>query len=737
MSIQNTSAAARRNDDLHNEDQGAGKTPPSRKAAQANEPEARKSAPSDFHAELDAAEKDLNAYSQKYDQKADGKAGVQKAMDWVRKGFNEGYGDDQFKNIGKTREALGALRKDLDSNKISQAEARDKLGDIRGSFNSEEKRVTEAQGDNAKVGQAVHGAGRVGVVTLSGLGATAASGGNVFVGFAAATGAGSLYDAATVADQGKSEIAPKLDSGNSLGGVAAQGLKGEKIDGGDWARGGLGSAIDGVNGAFVGQGMLSAKAAQISVQQAAAQSGTQASRMALGNAVARSNVLNTAAQTGTTYGMKTLGTAADSSLTQLQKRDQIGQSSAQTLKQLPGQLAFGALSSHLGVSAQMSNPVMDKGVQAGLDGATNLAQTSIGNAIDGKGLGLSKADLAAASVQTGTGTVQNLTPRVPQRTAQEVSNDIGTMHPYTGTARSSVPEHHDGSTVVVGRLQDLQGDTAGVPHAGTASQLASSADNVERPADNATAGAADPVTARGTRGEAFNPYDLSHLDQIPSSLHDLPPDLLNRKMNGDNPPTAFVSPDDGSPAPRSDTSSQPGPSRRPFDVENMPTAFNEAGRLKDPYAFVDAISQRLNPTQSTYGNCGDIAQRVGEVLNSRGEKANLSPIESNNPAGSMGSPIDAASGTKREISKPGVLDEKLEAMRSMMQDGRSFELSIYDPGLQSLYGGIPDHQINITLNDKNQVVGIDAQRRYVIEEPELRSLLQQVEGAFEVHPSSD
>jgi hypothetical protein len=440
MSIQNTSAAARRNDGVHSEEQDTAKKPQSGKAAQAAAPEARKSAPTDTHAELDAAEKELNAYSKKYDQKADGKAGVQKAMDWVRKGFNEGYGDDQFKNIGKTREALSTLRQDLDGNKISQAEARDKLATIRDSFNSEEKRVTEAQGENAKIGQAVHGAGRAGVVTLSGLGATAASGGNVFVGFAAASGAASLYDAATVADQGKSEIAPKLDSGNSLGGVAAQGLlKGEKID-----------------GAFSGQGMLSAKAAQVSAQQVAAQSGSQASRMALGNAAAQANVLNTAAQTGTTYGMKTLGTAVDTSLTQQQKQDQIGQNSLQTIKQLPGQLAFGALSSHLGVSAQVSNKVVDKGVQAGMDGLTNLAQTSVGNALDGKGLGLSKADLAAAAVNTGTGTVQNLAQRVPQRTAQDVTNDIGTMHPYTGTPRSAVPERKDGSTVVVGRLQGLQ-----------------------------------------------------------------------------------------------------------------------------------------------------------------------------------------------------------------------------------------------------------------------------------------
>jgi hypothetical protein len=424
----------------------------------ATPPYAPKSAPTDVHTELDAVEQSVDSFAQAYGAQADGKAGIQKAMDWGRQAFNEGYGDDQFKNIGHTREALGDLRQRLGSGKISQADARDELAQIQSNFSTEAHRVSAAQANNAQIGQAVHGAGRVGVVTLAGLGATAASGGNVLVGFAAGAGAGSVYDAVTVADQGSSAIAPKLDGNQSIGGVAARSLKGEQVNAGDWMRGGFGTLTDSASGAFAGQGMLSSKAAQLGAQQVAAQSGTQASRLALGQAAAKANLLNTVAQTGTNYGIQTLGTAADPSLSTRQKQQQIGQNTLQTAVHLPTQLAFGAVSSHVGVSTQLENKLLDTGLQFGLDGTTNLAQTSLDNALGGEGLGLSQADIAAAAVQAAPGAVQNIAQRVPLRSQQAVLDHLGTMHPYSGAALGSVPAHADGSTAIVGPLMNLQLD---------------------------------------------------------------------------------------------------------------------------------------------------------------------------------------------------------------------------------------------------------------------------------------
>jgi serine/threonine protein phosphatase 1 len=374
-------------------------------------------ASTDLNTELTEAEQSVDAFAQQYDQQANGKAGIQKAMDWGRQAFNEGYGDDQLKNIGHTRDALSDLRQRVDSGAISTADARQELAQIKSGFTTEAQRVTAAQADNAELGKAVHGAGRIGVVTLAGLGATAASGGNVFVGFAAAAGAGSVYDAVTVADQGSSAIAPKFDSDQSIGGVAARSLKGEQLDAGDWVRGSFGTLTDGASGAFAGQGMISSKAAQLGVQQAAAQSGTQACRLALGQAAARANVANTAAQTGATWGLQTLGIAADPTLNTQQKEQQIGQNTLQTAAHLPTQLAFGAVSSHIGVSTQLNNKFLDSGAQFGLDETTNVAQTSVENALSGKGFGLSQADLAAAFVQTAPGTIQNLAQRVPLRSS--------------------------------------------------------------------------------------------------------------------------------------------------------------------------------------------------------------------------------------------------------------------------------------------------------------------------------
>ncbi len=374
--------------------------------------------------EIETATKNLDAFSKSYDKEVEGKAGIQKAMDFGRKAFNGGYGDDQLKNIGQTREDLSELHEKLALGQIDAAGAAKELKSINSRFSAEASRVTDAQAHNAKVGEVVHGTGRVAVVTLTGLAATGASGGNVFVGYAAAVGAGSVYDAATVADQGKGKIAPKLDGDKSIGGVAVSALKGEEKTAADWIKGSVGSVADGVNGAFAGQGMVSSKVAQLTVQQAAAQGGGQATQMALGTAAAKAGTLTSVAQTGANFGVSSVGTALDPTLTRTQKEQAIGQNAVETVKHMPADLVIGAASSHLGVSGQLNNKALDAVAQTAMEATTNVGQASVDNAIDGKGFGVSNLDLVAAALQTAPGTVQNLAQRAPAQTKEGIGETV-------------------------------------------------------------------------------------------------------------------------------------------------------------------------------------------------------------------------------------------------------------------------------------------------------------------------
>ena len=313
-------------------------------AIKASQPDTKKTGPSkptqniSTNSKLAQAEKRLNDYSSQYEKKAEGKSGVQKAMDGVRKITNEGYGDDQFKNIGKSKDELAALKNKVRDGSMTQAQADNASLAIVKKFNTEEKRVTKEQGNNAEMGKAVHGAGRVVVVGGSAVLATAASGGNIFVGAAAAAGAGSLYDAASEADKGTSAISPKLDNSNSLGGVAVKAFRGEKVNGGDVARGAFGTATDGMSGLFGGNNMVASNAVQAVVQQAALKTGTQATRNQLAKAVVIATTKNMVVQTGAELGLKTTGIAIDTSLTDKQKRDMASQNAIQTVSRLPVQL---------------------------------------------------------------------------------------------------------------------------------------------------------------------------------------------------------------------------------------------------------------------------------------------------------------------------------------------------------------------------------------------------------------
>jgi hypothetical protein len=587
--------------------------------------------------ELNNFDAQVDAFERNYDTQADGKNGLQKGMDvvrsWVNRGNDgNGHGDDQFKNIANTQYAIEQIKAGLQSGSLNTQQAEHQLDQLRQSFAGEAQRVDQAQQSNARMGQVVHGAGRMVAVGAAGVAGTVAGGGvNVATGVAAAVAAGSAYDALTVGagqidtkmGNGGSSIAPELNTQQSLGGLGANALAGQKMDGKDVVRAATGTALDAVSGFGAGQSIAATRTAV-----AATHGSLQAAQAAAG-----ASVKTGLQQSAATLAVQNTGTALDPSLSAEQKRDQIAAQTQDMVKQAPTQIAFGALSSALGMTVQPSGKLQDAAAQLVMDGLTNVGETSLNNVWAGQSPALTSEQWAQAGILSGSGALHNIAQRNPPADARM---------PLGGQAMT--PER---AQQIVDAQQQRNQQAARALAAGRSIEM----------------------------------------------------------------------------------------SAQPFDPQNMPTAFDESGRLKDPYEFVDTLSPMLNAVESDYGNCGDIASRVGEILNSRGELSNLERIDGNRVEGSGGQPISAASATAREIQQPGMLDQKLEAMREMMQGGDSFEMVIFDAGPDSIFAGATDHQFNITLNNKKEVIGLDIQQRYVIEEAELKSTLQQVRGAFEVYPS--
>jgi hypothetical protein len=561
--------------------------------------------------ELNNFDAQVDAFERNYETQADGKNGLQKGMDvvrsWVNRGNDgNGHGDDQFKNIANTQYAIEQIKAGLQSGSLNTQQAEHQLDQLRQSFAGEAQRVDQAQQSNARMGQVVHGAGRMVAVGAAGVAGTVAGGGvNVATGVAAAVAAGSAYDALTVGagqidtkmGNGGSSIAPELNTQQSLGGLGANALAGQKMDGKDVVRAATGTALDAVSGFGAGQSIAATRTAV-----AATHGSLQAAQAAAG-----ASVKTGLQQSAATLAVQKTGTALDPSLSAEQKRDQIAAQTQDMVKQAPTQIV--------------------------MDGLTNVGETSLNNVWAGQSPALTSEQWAQAGLLSGSGALHNIAQRNPPADARM---------PLGGQAMT--PER---AQQIVDAQQQRNQQAARALAAGRSIEM----------------------------------------------------------------------------------------SAQPFDPQNMPTAFDESGRLKDPYEFVDTLSPMLNAVESDYGNCGDIASRVGEILNSRGELSNLERIDGNRVEGSGGQPISAASATAREIQQPGMLDQKLEAMREMMQGGDSFEMVIFDAGPDSIFAGATDHQFNITLNNKKEVIGLDIQQRYVIEEAELKSTLQQVRGAFEVYPS--
>jgi hypothetical protein len=299
-----------------------------------------------LNTEFAAFDAEVDEFANDYRAQADGKAGIQKGMDSVRSLFNrgadgKGYGDDQFKNIADTQHGLDQLQADVQSGRLSGQEAQQALAQLRQRFRGEADRVEQAQAGNARVGQAVHGAGRIAAVTAAGIAGTVAGGGggNVVAGAAAAVAAGSAYDALTVgagaADKKlgngrNAALAPSLNTDQSVGGLAAGALAGQKVEAKDIVHAGVGTALDAVSGFGAGQGV---KAARTGI--AAAQGTRQVAQ-----AAATASVKTGLQQSAATLGVQTAGTAIDPSLNAEQKSTQIVQQGMDAVTQLPGQIVF-------------------------------------------------------------------------------------------------------------------------------------------------------------------------------------------------------------------------------------------------------------------------------------------------------------------------------------------------------------------------------------------------------------
>lgn len=393
---------------------------------------------------LAAAEKRVNDFSRSYDKEATGKSNLQKSMDWSRKAFNEGYGDDMFKNNGKSAKAIADVKAQLKSGKITEAQATRASSTILAGFERERIRVTGAQANNAEIGKGVQGAGRVVTVAGAAIGGTIVAG--PVGGIAAATVAGSAYDAATKLDQGSARFSHQFDVSNSVGGVTARMIKGEKVDNADWARGAAGSGADAISGAFAGTGMLSARAAQTALLTAAKQTGAKVTLTSMAKAAALSNFKTTVAQTAATTGYKTLTILGDGSLTPKEQGQLVRRNIKDTIKQAPVNAAFGMGAAFTGVKFQLPHKVADGALQYGMDVASNGAQKSLENFMAGKGAGLSTEDMAGVLTQSAGGTLNNVVQRVPhgQRGA---GSDVPTAQPRVTQTSTLTGRTSTGQTV--------------------------------------------------------------------------------------------------------------------------------------------------------------------------------------------------------------------------------------------------------------------------------------------------
>jgi avirulence protein len=376
---------------------------------------------------------DKNRYEQ---TDAAGKNVLQKSADGLRDGVGdllhnaglseaEGYGDDRCRNFGVTSQAVQSLTDRLHNGEDAHVIAAE-LKTLQGAYETEDGRVAQAQQDNAKYGELGYQIGRGVVMTATGVAVSAVTL-NPVAGFAAGAGVGSLMDVgAEVVNNtsGKNTaLSVNMDTGNSLGGVAAKALSGEQVSAQQWTQGTVGSAVDGFSALGTGQGIQSAKAAQQAL-------GANAGRRAMGATAALAN----GAQTFT-YGTAGSATKAIGSTVQSMQsgrpdaalQDHLlagGNTFVQDMKGTAVNTLSSATGSALGVGGSLlgqggnrslTTKIADTTVQTAGEGAINIAGESANNLLNGRNpLQLSREQWISSAATTAIGTVGNLSQRAPQ-----------------------------------------------------------------------------------------------------------------------------------------------------------------------------------------------------------------------------------------------------------------------------------------------------------------------------------
>lgn len=377
----------------------------------------------------------INEVSTQYNQRAQGKAAIQHGMDDVRQRFNEGYKDDQFKNIGKTQQAMQELQRLHASGRISDDQTAQRLGQITDRFKTEFERVSAAQQDNGEWGLMVKNVGRGLTVVVAGVGGTVA--GTPALGGVAAVGAGmgfDLLDAALFTGDPNSGFTSKLQV-NSLGSVAGLALRGEEVRTTDVIQGGLGTAGDFFTGRFAGQSMNNINSLRTN----------PGSLRLTGNAVTngfnlmRVNVTTTLQQTTVNTVLQAGKIEANADLNAQQKAE----AHAQNGRSIPGQLVSANVGNLLGGAINFRDSrVLDVFAQGTGDTAINLAQASWDKGFNGDGFALNPRETVQSIAQGYMGqflpSPDNTLPRPAGTTDTPAANPFHAGDPYSTMAAYGV-----------------------------------------------------------------------------------------------------------------------------------------------------------------------------------------------------------------------------------------------------------------------------------------------------------
>jgi hypothetical protein len=424
--------------------------------------------------ELTRFESQVNRFASEYGERAEGKAGIQKAMDFGRQIFNSGYGDDQFKNIGQTQEGLKQLRADVQAGRLDAGQVQQQLQALKQNFEAAASKVDKAQAHNAEIGQLVHDTTRAVVVGGAGFlagGAGFAAGmgvgsvpGAVVAGAAGATAAANAFDAVSKgaqefdkklgngAQDGQPGFAPELNTKGSLAGLASNALAGEHISGKDVLNTAVTSTLDAAGGAWAGKIVHSTQgafaAAHVTAQQAARQSGlsaaqsatVQATNTTLAGEAAKVSATHAVGQSGTELLIKNAGTMADPSLNAQQRNEQVLANTKDSALQLPGRVVFGAAGS-AAAGIKPANMLADAATQWGISSTAAAGQTFVGNGLTGQGWQLDDKDVVQASLFGVFSTVRNYSLRTPTGTREQrpVSQTGDTPRPALPHANSKQP----------------------------------------------------------------------------------------------------------------------------------------------------------------------------------------------------------------------------------------------------------------------------------------------------------